>query len=491
MQDSFSNELERTAFLRWLWRQLTSMRIALILLLLLAIASIPGSIFPQRTQNPIRVQSFLTQNPTIGKILDRCGFFDVYGSPWFSAIYLLLFISLVGCVLPRAVSHLKESLAKPTLVPKYLDKMSHHQIADGASLENFAKILRKKRFRIRVETNAISAEKGYLRETGNLVFHLSLVVILIAIALGALYGNKGDVILNSGERFVNVPTSYDNLTFGRLQNENSLPSFALEHQKFTAKYDPANNQPLDYELIAGLVTNNQNRQVVIKVNEPLTIGSTKIYLQANGYAPVVQVKDKNGREIFNGAVTFLPQDGNLTSIGAIKIPDMNPQIGFVSSFLPTADRDPVRGGFSSYPEVLDPRLLISVWQGDLGMNTGVPQSVYRINTSKMQQIGLKALSINESYDFGVGTITFVGWKSWVNLQIVNDPGKALALIGAILATIGLLMSLFVRQRRIWIKIKEKGKSGATSVEIAGLSRNEIPGLADEISQLILLAKSNV
>ena len=301
-------------------------------------------------------------------------FFDVYGSPWFSAIYLLLFISLVGCVLPRAVSHLKESLAKPTLVPKYLDKMSHHQIADGASLENFAKILRKKRFRIRVETNAISAEKGYLRETGNLVFHLSLVVILIAIALGALYGNKGDVILNSGERFVNVPTSYDNLTFGRLQNENSLPSFTLELQKFTAKYDPANNQPLDYELIAGLVTNNQNRQVVIKVNEPLTIGSTKIYLQANGYAPVVQVKDKNGREIFNGAVTFLPQDGNLTSIGAIKIPDMNPQIGFVSSFLPTADRDPVRGGFSSYPEVLDPRLLVSVWQGDLGMNTGVPQS---------------------------------------------------------------------------------------------------------------------
>jgi cytochrome c biogenesis protein len=170
---------------------------------------------------------------------------------------------------------------------------------------------------------------------------------------------------------------------------------------------------------------------------------------------------------------------------------MNPQIGFVSSFLPTADRDPVRGGFSSYPEVLDPRLLISVWQGDLGMNTGVPQSVYRINTSKMQQIGLKALSINESYDFGVGTITFVDWKSWVNLQIVNDPGKALALIGAILATIGLLMSLFIRQRRIWIKIKEKGKSGATTVEIAGLSRNEIPGLADEISQLILLAKSNV
>jgi cytochrome c biogenesis protein len=66
----------------------------------------------------------------------------------------------------------------------------------------------------------------------------------------------------------------------------------------------------------------------------------------------------------------------------------------------------------------------------------------------------------------------------VNLQIVNDPGKTLALIGAILATIGLLMSLFIRQRRVWVKKIEGG------VEIAGLSKNEIPGLAEEIKDLI-------
>lgn len=475
------NELERIAFLRWFWRQLTSMRIALILLLLLAVASIPGSIFPQRTQNPIRVQSFLTDNPEVGKFLDRLGFFDVYGSAWFSAIYLLLFISLIGCVLPRALVHFKESLAQPTLVPRYLDKMPHYEKLSNSSLKNLEQALKKNRYRIRIENSAISAEKGYLRETGNLLFHLSLVVVLVAIALGALYGNKGDVILNTGEKFINVPTSYDNLNFGRFQNEQALPSFKLEINEFRAKYDPANNQPLDYLLKANLDISGGIKPVEIRVNQPLAIGSTRIYLQANGYAPIVQVKDKSDKEIFNGSVNFLPQDANLTSIGAIKIPDMNPQIGFVSSFLPTADRDPVRGGFSSYPEVLDPRLLISVWQGDLGMNTGIPQSVYRINTSQMQQIGLKALSINESYDFGVGTITFLGWKPWVNLQIVNDPGKTLALIGAILATIGLLMSLFIRQRRVWVKKIEGG------VEIAGLSKNEIPGLAEEIKDLIKIS----
>jgi len=216
---------------------------------------------------------------------------------------------------------------------------------------------------------------------------------------------------------------------------------------------------------------------IIKVNKPLAYGNTKIYLQANGYSPSVIIKDKQGKVVFEGPTPFLPQDSNLSSIGAIKVPDMDPQIGFVGSFLPTADRDPVRGGFSSYPEVLDPRLLFSIWKGDLGLDSGIPQSVYRIDTSKMERIGLKALVLNESFDFGEGSITFTGWNSWVNLQIVSDPGKIYALVGAILAISGLLISLFTRQRRIWVKQGRK-------TQIAGLSKNEIPGLDEEIKDLV-------
>jgi cytochrome c biogenesis protein len=282
-----------------------------------------------------------------------------------------------------------------------------------------------------------------------------------------------------GDRFINTPTSYDILGFGKYQAEDSLPPFSLTVKDFKAEYDPATNAPLDYTLtvLAANPVGSQEKTEIIKVNKPLTYGSTKIYLQANGHSPIVIVKDKSGKVIFDGPTTFLPQDANLSSIGAIKIPDMSPQIGFVSSFLPTADRDPVRGGFSSYPEVLDPRLLISIWKGDLGLNTGVPQSVYRIDTSKMERIGLKALVLNESYDFGEGSITFTGWNSWVNLQIINDPGKGYALLGAILAIAGLLISLFTRQRRIWIKQGRK-------TQIAGLAKNGIPGLEDEIKKLV-------
>ncbi len=474
-----STELDSRSFLRWCWRQLTSMRIALILLLLLAVAAIPGSLFPQRSQNPVQVKQYFIDNPQAAIWLDRFSMFEVFSSPWFSAIYLLLFISLIGCVLPRSIEHLKAIGAKPPLTPKYLDRMEFYTEMKKVDLDEVEKYLRKKHFRIRRDENSISAEKGYARESGNLLFHLSLVLILIAVGVGSLLGSRGDAIVNVGDRFINTPTSYDILGFGKYQSEDSLPPFSITVKDFKAEYDPVTNAAIDYELtvLTANPAGSKETTRIIKVNQPLTYGSTKIYLQANGYAPTVIVKDKTGKVVFDGPTTFLPQDGNLSSIGAIKIPDMQPQIGFVASFLPTADRDPIRGGFSSYPEVLDPRLLLAVWKGDLGLNNGVPQSVYRIDTSKMERIGLKALVLNESYDFGEGSITFTGWTSWVNLQIVNDPGKGFALIGAILAILGLLISLFTRQRRVWVKQGRK-------TQIAGLAKNGIPGLEDEIKELV-------
>jgi cytochrome c biogenesis protein len=474
-----STVLDSRSFMRWCWRQLTSMRIALILLLLLAVAAIPGSLFPQRSQNPVQVRQYFIDNPQAAIWLDRFSMFEVFSSPWFSAIYLLLFISLIGCVLPRSIEHLKAIGAKPPLTPKYLDRMEFYTEMKKVELDEVEKYLKKKHFRIRRDENSISAEKGYARESGNLLFHLSLVLILIAVGVGSLLGSRGDAIVNVGDRFINTPTSYDILGFGKYQAEDSLPPFSLTVKDFKAEYDPVTNAAIDYELTvltANPAGSNETTRV-IKVNQPLTYGSTKIYLQANGYAPTVVVKDKSGKVIFDGPTTFLPQDGNLSSIGAIKIPDMQPQIGFVASFLPTAARDPIRGGFSSYPEVLDPRLLLAIWKGDLGLNTGVPQSVYRIDTSKMERIGLKALVLNESYDFGEGSVTFTGWTSWVNLQIVNDPGKGFALIGAILAILGLLISLFTRQRRVWIKQGRK-------TQVAGLAKNGIPGLEEEIKDLV-------
>ena len=472
-------ELGTTSLLRFLWRQLTSMRTALILLLLLGVASIPGSIFPQRTQSPLKVREYFDDDPNGAKWLDRFYLFDVYGSPWFSAIYLLLFISLVGCVLPRSFHYFKEIFKAPPAAPSILNTMESFQVSP-ASLERAEAWLKKNRFRISKTSDSISAEKGYLRETGNLLFHLSLIVVLLGIAGSSVFGMRGEAIVNVGERFINTPTNYDNLTPGRFFSLESLPTFTIRVNNFSATYDRKTTQALDYELKVTTKDSLDSSEVnqIVKVNKPLTFGSTRVYLQANGYSPLVTVRDSAGIVKFEGPVPFLPQDSNLSSIGAIKVPDMEPQIGFVSSFFPTAARDEVRGGFSSFPELLDPRLLVSVWKGDLKMDDGVPQSIYRIDTTDMERIGLWALSIGESYSFEVGSITLNGVVPWVNLQVVRDPGKQYALIGSILAIVGLLISLFIRQRRIWVR--EVGGS----LEIAGLALNKLPGLEDEIGKMI-------
>jgi cytochrome c biogenesis protein len=285
---------------QWVWRQLTSMRTALILLMMLGLASIPGSLFPQRNQNPMKVRDFAAANPTLAHWLDKVGIFDVYSSAWFSAIYILLFISLIGCVLPRSFEHLKAIGKKPPLTPKYLDRMEGfvelERSTEGA-LDTAEKWLKKNRFRVRREELSISAEKGYSRETGNLLFHLSLIMILFAVAAGGLFGSKGEAILNVGDRFINTPTSYDNLTFAKFQKEGDMVPFSLRILDFKASYDIKTNAPTDYTLKVAASNPIGSKEILktIKVNSPLTYGSTKVYLQANGYSPVVAVRDKTGK----------------------------------------------------------------------------------------------------------------------------------------------------------------------------------------------------
>lgn len=230
-------ELGSVSLLRYGWRQLTSMRTALILLLLLGVVSIPGSLFPQRTQNPIKVGEYFKNSPELSKWMDRFSLFDVYGSPWFSAIYILLFISLIGCVLPRAVEHFQAARALPPATPKNLDRMEHHTSwsAQGDELEIARAWFKSKRFRVLEKDGSISAEKGFTRETGNLFFHLALILVLLGISFSSLFGMRGMAILNVGERFVNTTTSYDSLNNGKLFNEKNLPDFALTVDKFVAK----------------------------------------------------------------------------------------------------------------------------------------------------------------------------------------------------------------------------------------------------------------
>lgn len=486
-------------FLRWAWRQLTSMRIALILLFLLAIASIPGSVLPQNGTDPVRVNDWIDNNPTWGPILERLGFFDVYAAPWFAAVYLLLFISLIGCVLPRTLHHARALRAVPPAAPKRLDRLAaYRQVTDPRSpddvLDAAAAGLRARRWRVARGDGWVAAEKGYLRETGNLLFHIALVALLISVAYGALFGWRGNVIVRQGTGFADTLTQYDAWGGGRLVDPANLPPFAFTLDEFRVEFERESAQRGAPRLFEADVTlypepGAPAEQHVIRVNEPLSVDGAKVFLVGHGYAPILIVRDALDRVVSDQGVVFLPQDGNFTSTGVVKAPDATPALGIQGLFLPTAAVDDVRGPHSTFPAADDPAVFLSAWAGDLGLDSGVPQSIYRLDTSNMTQLGLQALTPGQTWELpdGNGSVEFVGYERWASFQIAHDPGKEPALISAMLALAGLMLSLFIRRRRLWLRVAP-GESGDTVVDIAGLMRSEDADLEPEVDALLDVLK---
>ncbi|QMU79493.1 cytochrome c biogenesis protein ResB [Streptacidiphilus sp. PB12-B1b] len=497
-------------WLRWGWRQLTSMRIALILLFLLSLAAVPGSLVPQTSASQINVDNFHTNHKILSPIFDKLQMFDVYGSFWFSAIYILLFVSLLGCIVPRTWQFVGVLRAKPPVAPRHLVRLPVYATwrtsADAdAVLAASASLLRRRRFRTaRAAEGSVSSEKGYLREVGNLLFHVSLIALLVAFAATKLFGGMGTVVVVEGQGFSNNVTQYDDFFPSEFYTANSLDPFSFTLNNFQATYQTSGDQfgtPRTYAAhITYRIGSGGGKPVsgTIKVNDPLKIGSSNVYLTAHGYAPVVKVTNARGQVIFDGPTPCLPQDANVTSLCAIKIADdyittsgKSTQLGFSGFFAPTQSPSSTSGPQSVFPALDNPKLFLAIYHGDLGVDSGIPQSVYTLDLSHMTQYKIAGdpLSVALVPGGGLklpdgGTLTFEGTKQWVNFTIAHNPGTTAALVSAVLAILGLIGSLFIQRRRIWIRAVA-GADGGTVVEVAGLARSESARIAEEIADLAL------
>jgi cytochrome c biogenesis protein len=508
-------------WLRWVWRQLTNMRTALFLLLLLAIAAVPGSLVPQRSADPNGVTQYFANNPTLAPLLDKVQAFDVYSSAWFSAIYLLLFISLIGCVIPRTKHHFQALRAKPPRTPARLARLAGFTVrtpqpgTDARTAVTAARgLLKKSGYRVALfDTGrelSVSAERGYLRETGNLLFHFALVGILITVGFGGGFGFGGQRVLVEGQTFVNTLLAYDSFSPGRFFNDASLEPYKLTLNDFTVAYEMRNlkayGQPVDYT--AGVSVTRPGQAVdteQVKVNVPMKAGNTNIYLLGNGYAPTVTVRDPAGLVVFTDSIPFLPQDANLTSLGVVKVPDgLAEQVGMVGFFYPTQAKAVSGAYYSSFPDLQYPVLTLNVYEGDLGLNDGVPTSVYSLKTDKMTQLtggktGVKSIELkpgeSRSLPGGLGSVTFDDAKPgakpgdfsgsvrrFASFDIRQDPTQQWVMSFAVLAVLGLLISLLVPRRRLWVKAVD-GDDGSLRLEYAGLARGEDPALEAAVTSL--------
>lgn len=517
-------------WLRWVWRQLTSMRTALVLLLVLAIAAIPGSIFPQRMADPNGVTQWERDNPDLFPVLDGLKLFDVYLSPWFSAIYLLLFASLVGCVIPRIKHHAKALRARPPRTPARLQRLEDYRAVTrdpavdsgtktgdaeaeaAASIDVATKQLKALGYRVerydRGRTFSVSAERGYWRETGNLIFHLALVGVLVTVGIGGGFSYTGQRVLVEGETFANTLLDYDSMNRGRFVGDDAFAPYSMRLDSFDVTYqpfgEPGSGQAGDFSANVTVQENGEERTGSVKVNEPLGVADDDVFLLGNGYAPTVTVRDPEGNVVFTNSTPFLPQDNNMTSLGVLKVPDgLAEQVGLVGFFYPTTGVLESGAFFSAYGDLTNPTLTLDVYTGDLGINEGVPRSVYVLDTTGMTKLTGRTTDVKSielapgqtaQLPNGLGSVTFEdespagatdaseSVKRFASLQIHRDESGVWVLGFALLALGGLMIALFVPRRRVWVKAT--AHDGEIALEYAALARGEDPTLAAAVEDLV-------
>ncbi len=374
------------------------MRTALVLLFALALVAIPGSLLPQRPVAPIRVSDWKEANPAVADLYEALGLFDVYGSPWFAAVYLLLTVSLIGCIVPRIAVYARPCASRRPGRPSASDRLPGQRrraprpCPPTRPLDAAEAWLRAQRFRVRRDGDSVAAERGYLREFGNILFHLSFALMLVGVAWNTMLHYKGEVVIVEGQAFSNNLTQYDDFSAGGGVPPGEPPALhhlgRLLHRQVRDRRGPARrragvrrrrpDRPRRRRARAG--DDHRGQPPARRRRHPGPPHRPRLRAGVDGHAI------RTGAVAFSGPVVFLPQDGNFTSLGVIKAPDARPNyLGFEGFFLPTAIVDE-QGPRSVFPDALAPELFVNVWTGPPRDETGRPESVYSLTKDGLEQM---------------------------------------------------------------------------------------------------------
>ncbi|MCS4489708.1 cytochrome c biogenesis protein ResB [Corynebacterium sp. ES2794-CONJ1] len=503
------------------WQWLTSMRTALALLCLLAIAAIPGALLPQRSLNAANVDEYLIEHGRIAEIYDRLQLFDVFSSTWFKAIAVLLTISLIGCIIPRSIDHYQAMRTPPTRAPKNLHRLPLH--GQGVFIGTEAQALSTARAALkgwniaeyspaddRAHIRSIAAEKGYIREFFNLIFHIALVGMLVAMAIGRMVYYEGQVIIIATDKpginsqFCNTATAnFDSFRAGPLFDGTGLHPFCFTAHNFVADYLPngqAENfrSDLSYAIGDDIFRDESTwASTTLEVNHPLRIAGDRIYLQGHGYAPTIKVIWPNGEERTQ-TVQFRPDDPTFfLSSGVMRF---DPPVGMYDDlfsrrqnqltiqglFAPTAAWSGENNDIlaSRFPEMRDPAVAIDIYRGDNGLDSGQSQSIFAIDptlmsSGQLQKIERVNLAQGEDITLDDGTIIrFEGAEEFANYQIAYDPTQIWVLLFTLIFLSALVGSVTIKRRRIWVRVHPQD-NGTVLIETAGLARTDRAGWGEE------------
>jgi cytochrome c biogenesis protein len=469
------------------WRTLRSMRMALILLLVVALASVAGSLVPQIGNSPQRVAALYRDHPFLARVYESASLFDVYGSWWFTLAYVLLLVSLASCLIPRSRGLIRGLRHRPQPAPD-LDGLRQFAAATvpgrpEEALERARTVFRRRWYRVsraNGDDQGLAAEKGLAREVGSLVFHSAFFLLLIGVVYGKGFGLTGQVTVVEGETFTEAHANYDlPPAEGRFFSEEMHRGFQVRVTDFDVSYRKS-GLPRDFvsrvELRDGA---RLLRTAAIRVNHPLEHEGVKMFQSGYGWAPVVEVR-RDGRLLASGPVVFVTdgsQDQRRAWRGVVKLPSLRPQVGLEFRLLP----DP--GAFvlgAPMLEARNPFLGFTAYRGDLGLTAA--QNVFTLDKRELQTWEEGGIGIGRSARLPGGLeISFPELREYTQFRVTRDPGRGIVFGAALLVLAGLIPALYSSRRKLWVRAVPDGEG--TLVQLGGVALQRKAAFEDEFESL--------
>ncbi|MEH2192214.1 MAG: cytochrome c biogenesis protein [Nostoc sp.] len=317
IEDSASKELKWWAIPGQFLRQellpvLTDLRLAIALLLLIAIFSSTGTVIEQ-DQSPAFYQSNYPEHPALfgfltWKVIQVVGFDHVYRTWWFLALLILFGTSLTACSFTRQLPALKAAQRwKYYEEPRQFQKLALSAELDNGSLDSLSEILQKRRYKIFPDSekeNILYARKGIVGRIGPIIVHIGIVAILIGGIWGTMTGFMAQEMVASGDTF-QVTNIVD---AGPLAAKVSK-DWSVRVNRFWIDYTPSGGIDQFYSDMS--VLNKQGEEIDRKkifVNEPLRYRGITFYQTDWGISGVrVQF---NNSPIFQLPMAQLDTKGN-------------------------------------------------------------------------------------------------------------------------------------------------------------------------------------
>lgn len=431
LEDSVSKELKWWALPGQFLRQellpvLTNLRLAITLLLLIAIFSSIGTVIEQG-QPPAFYQANYPEHPALfgfltWKVIQVVGLDHVYRTWWFLALLILFGTSLTACSFTRQLPALKTAQRwKYYEEPRQFQKLALSAELDNASLDSLSQILQKRRYKIFPDPekeNLLYARKGIVGRIGPIIVHIGIVAILLGGIWGAMTGFLAQEMVASGDTF-QVTNIVD---AGPLAAAQVPKDWSVRVNRFWIDYTPSGGIDQFYSDMS--VLNKQGEEVDHKkifVNEPLRYHGVTFYQTDWGIAavrvqfnnspifklPMAQLNTKGQGRIWG---TWVPTKPDLSEGVSLLAKDLQ---GMVLIYDPTGKLiDTVRAGMST--EVNGVKLKILDVIGSTGLqikaDPGIP-IVYSGFGLLMLGVVMSYFSHSQIWALQKGDRLYVGGKT--------------------------------------------------------------------------------